>query len=367
MIFLKINHIKKTVIAALCLIICIASLCITAGLAGHYKALFFALPKDLSSPKIDVFSIDDFQKDGFPLTYEITGSERISLSRGTFPVTMIGTSAGFLQIMGLQILEGSFFSSQAWSGKLRHAVFNEKAAYSIFGSVNISGNLFKIRNDTWIVTGVINDGNEEQSRIYVPSSIQGGRADALAMKVSGTLDEIFILNHLKSLGVMDVNFSFLSMNRQIRLLWERVKVLLLGFLSLLLLSMLIPVFNLFKKSWKELKKEHDKSYITQIFKNNKKLIAVNVLPALGLVFLTVMTLIILINIASVCLPWQDIPSINRNHLAFFNPCLENIRNIEFVSRIIFIPAAAVTGFLFIFLNMMITDFLNNRNHKKAGC
>ena len=127
---------------------------------------------------------------------------KISLPHGEFQAVVIGTNSSYSRLLLSVISEGSFFSKQAWSGRQRHAVLNEEEAYTIFGSRCITGNLFKIQNETWLVNGVINDGNDEQSRIYVPSSINGGGAgELLALMTDNGYNEAYIKNSIKTLGV----------------------------------------------------------------------------------------------------------------------------------------------------------------------
>jgi len=347
---------RTPLIAGIGLFICFTALCVTALLAGKHRNLLLTLPNGTGSPGINVFSAQEFSEDEFPLTYEIPYSGRISLSYAEFSVTLIGTSGSYPQIMGHSMAEGSFFSNQAWKEKLKHAVLNEQAAFSIFGSIDIAGSRFRIRNDTWIVTGVIKDGYDEQVRVYIPSSVQGGETNALAMTISGSLDETFMKNRLKSLKVMDSDFDFINFNVQISLLWERTAVLLLCFAGFFLVSLYYPMIIAFKKSWKVLRSELDRSYSTEILKNNKKLIIVNILPVFGLAVLSILTVILFINAVSVCLPWQDIPSINRNYLTFFYPHLESVYTLELISRVIFIAAAVITAFFFAVLNVKINKY-----------
>ena len=152
---------------------------------------------------------------------------------------------------------------------------------------------------------------------------------------------------------MEVNFDFINFDTQIKFLRERITVLLLGLAAFLLLSLFFPLIRIFQKSWKQLKNELDRSYVAEIFQKNKKLIVKNVLLIFGLAALSVLALVLFINIVSICLPWQDIPSISRNYLSYFHPFLEKIYTLELVSRILFIFAAAIMGFFFINLNIVI--------------
>jgi hypothetical protein len=340
----------KLPITGFILFLILAALCVPAYLAKQYRGLLLALPKDIGSPGIDVFNAQEFSKSEFLLTYEIPHSDRVSLSNGQFPVTLIGTNSSYPQFFGYSMAEGSFFSNQSWTGKIKHAVFNEEAAFKIFGSGNIAGNRFKIRGDTWLVTGVINDDCEDQSRIYIPSSVHGGKAASLVMTVSNTMDEIYMKNSLKTLGVRERDFEFINFNAYISFLWERAAVLLFGFFGLFFLSLLRPLIAALKKAMEAFKSELDHSYPAEVFQNNKKLIGANALPALGIMILSVIVLILFIKIISICLPWQDIPAINRNYFTFYRH-LEEIYILELVSRALFILTIGIIGFFFYVLNL----------------
>jgi hypothetical protein len=349
----------KTVLAlGIALVLFLASLCVPAYLAVPYRNLMLALPKDTGSFGIDVFNIEEFNKEQFPLTYEISYVDRVSLPHADFQVTLTGTTSGYPQILGYSMVEGAFFTSQTWTGKLKHAVLNEKAAFEIFGSSSITGNRFRIRGDTWLVTGVIRDGNEDKSSIYVPSSVQAKRAGALAMKLSNAIDETFAKNSLKAIEVREAGFEFVSFNAVISLLKERIAVLLLGFIGFFFISIFRPLIIKFQKSLKTLRGELDRSYFKEIFQNDKKLLVNNFLPALGLAVLSVLTLIIFINIISICLPWQDTPSISRNYLTLFYPYLERIYYLELISRIIFIPSIVILAAFFTALNIKANQYLS---------
>jgi hypothetical protein len=334
-------------IFGICLPILLAALCIPASLARKDRNLLLAIPDQLSSSKIDVFEIEDFNTNEFLLTYEIHYPERINLSYAEFPVTLTGTNSVYPQILKYSMLEGSFFSSQAWAGKLRHAVLNEKAAFEIFGSRNITGNHFKIQNDTWLVTGVIRDGNDNHSRIYIPSSLRNEKAGALAM-ISGIPDETYMKNSLKTLGVREGDFDYINFNTLIRRLWERIVVLIFCLTGFFILSMLKPLIILFNKTRKIIKIQMTQFYLLEIFQKNKKLILKGLFFTLGLVILPCFVLTLFINITAICLPWQDIVSIGKVNFSFFNSHLERIFIFELVSNSLFILSIVIICVFFIF-------------------
>ena len=337
----------------MCLFLCLAGLGILAYLAQRDaqgdSRLFFILPAETGSPRFDVEKIEEFSEKEFLLTYQILGSERVSLSHAEYSVTLVATNSSYAQIMGLPMLEGSFFSKQAWTGKLRHAVLNEKAAFTIFGSNKIAGNRFRIRNDTWIVTGVISDGNEDRSRVYIPSSTRNGEADALALTNSGGLDEAYIKNSVKTLGIRDGDFHYIDMGTQYCLLWNRVEVIPLLFFGFLLLSLLRPLVLRFREAWFNLKKDLNRHYAVEILKKKSKSVLRLTFFALTLLLFPGLTLFLFLRLASVCLPWQDIPSLASLNLDLFYPHLVRIRNFELISRGFF-------GISLIFLALFFLGF-----------
>jgi hypothetical protein len=185
-------------------------LLVLAGGKTGYSHLLLALPSSPHSPSIGVKEIERFCEDELPLTYEIPRAERAAVSMKEYPVILLATNAVYQRLLGYPLTEGSFFSKQAWDRKERHAVLNEKAAFDLFGSRSITGALLKIRGETWIVSGVIRDGDEDECRVYVPSSVQGGEALFLLALINpqGGLSAAYIKNRLPSLGVREGDFEF---------------------------------------------------------------------------------------------------------------------------------------------------------------
>jgi len=338
----------KILLPGIALFLCFGGLCVTAFLAEREgkENLLMVLPLRIGSPRIDVQKIEEFSQDEFLITYEIPGSERISLPNGNFPVTVIGTNESFPQILRLKMLEGSFFSKQAWTGKLRHAVLNEKAAFTIFGSSRVVDNRFRIRNETWLVTGVIDDGDDEYSRVYVPSSIQGAPASELLTLMSTGFDESYIKNSIKSLEIRESSFSFFNFGTQIRLLWERFLIIPLLFFAFLFLGLLQPFIVKFTKSLAALRAILDRHYTKEILSKNRKAALKPMALAIVILFLPSAALFLFLRIVSIVLRWQDIPSITALNRELFYPHLVRLYNFEMVSRFLF-------GFCLFFLACLI--------------
>ena len=345
---------KIRLIAGTSLLICLIGLTIIYFLTERNKSLFLVLPNETGSPGINIDKIEDFSSDEFPLTYEIQGYERVSLPQGEYPVTLIAANNYYAGIMGLTMIEGSFFTKQAWAGKQKQAVLNETAAFTIFGSSNIVGSRFRIRNDTWLVTGVVRDFDEDHSRIYVPSSVRGGEAAAVSFTVSGNLDAAYAINSLKTLGIRDINFDFIDFNVYFRLFFERIMTIPLIFFSLLLFSLIKPVFSVFIIEISSLKTELNMFYLSEILKNYRKKLFKTGFLGFVLLVSPVLAVFLLIRLVSVCLPWQDIPSLYKTSREFFGFHLNQIRILDLFSLIFFIISLAIIAIFIISLNI---DFL----------
>ena len=348
-------------IAGLLLILCLVSLCVPAYLAKRAWDLLLVLPIKKDSSKIDINKIEDFIEKEFLLTYEIPCSDRVSLSTGDYSVTLIGTNSCYSRVLGLPMIDGAFFSARDWEGKQKQAVLNEKAAFDIFGSNRIVGNRFKIRNKTgfdeiWLVAGVIDDGNEDHSRLYVPSSVRGGGADALVALTAalGGVDEAYVKNSLKTLGIQEMTYNFFNFGTITDLLWERAIVIPLLFFALLFLSLLRPLAHKFKEAFVALKEEHGRRYMGQILSKDRKIILKPVLYALGLVIFPVLALFLFLRLASICLPWQDIPSLALINRELFYPHLQRLCDYEFASRLVFFVSLAVLGGVVACVNVLLT-------------
>jgi len=352
----------RILFAGTALLLCFAGLCVPAFLAGREgkENLLMVLPSQLDSPRIDVQRIEEFSQNEFLITYEIPVSERVSLPQGDFPVTVIGTNESFHQILGLKMLEGSFFSKQAWTGKQRHAVLNEKAAFEIFGSSRIVDSRFRIRGDTWLVTGVIDDGDDEHSRVYVPSSIQGTPAAELFVLMSRGYNETYVKNSIKNLDIREGSFNFFNAGTQVDLLWERVLIIPLLFFSLFFLGLLRLFITKFLNALADLKKELNRHYTDEILSKNRKAALKPAAYALVLLALPSAALFLILRIVSIVLNWQDVFSITEINRETLYPHLANFYNYEIASRFLF-------GFTLFFLACLIFFIIwGRRNHGEHG-
>ena len=332
---------KYSVFFGIIFVLFLATLFIIAFLAKNEgkENILVVSPSKFSSPGINTGKIEEFMENNFLLTYELHSSEKISLAYADFPVKITAVNSCYPQLTGTSIIEGAFFSKQVWSEKLRHAVLNETAAFTIFGSTRITGNRFKINADTWLVTGVISDANDD-SVIYIPSSIYNiSNSEAyeflVLMSPSLGFDETYIKNSLKTLGIHDNYFNYYNLGSQLNLLFERPLIILLIFLALFLLFLFAFFIEKFKMSINALKIELDRKYAHELFSQNRKTVFKSAIVTLHLICCPSLALFFLIRAVTIILPWQDIPSLYEC-MKIFYPHIEKLYNFELASRIIFL-------------------------------
>jgi len=342
-----------SVVIIFVLILCIGGLCVPSSLAKWGRDLLLVLPIEMDSPRIDINRIENFIEDEFLLTYEIPGSDRVNISSGEYAVTMIGTNSCYSCVLGLPVIEGSFFSARDWEGKQKQAVLNEKAAFDIFGSSRVVGNRFKIRNEVWLVAGVIKDGDDDRCRVYVPSSIRGGGADALLALTSGGIDVAYVKNSLKALGIQEAAYNFFNFETIVNLLCERAVVIPSLFLALLFLSLLRLLALKFKAAFAVFKEELESRYPVQIIKENYKIMLKPMFYAMGLAIFPILALFLFLHIASICFPWQDILSLALIKRELFYPHLGRLCDYEFASRVVFFISLVVVGLFTMEINILL--------------
>jgi hypothetical protein len=330
----------------------LSGLCVPAFYAGreNYRNLLLVSPLGLSSPRIDVSKIEQFCEDQFLAGYEISRGTKASQVRAGSPVEIpdiqSGTNSAWPRVTLFPFIDGSFFSKQAWEGKLRQAVLNKEAARRIFGGVKAAGNRLRMDGETWIVTGVVNDGDKDNCRVYVPSSVRGGTADSLMVLLdpAGRVSEGYAKNSLKTLGVQDKDFSFYNLETQARLPWERVRAALEILAIILIAGALPPGWKKTAAGCRELRGELKSRYPRELFALRRKELLR--LAALILVLAAAVTaaLILALNLAALCLPWQDLPALADLGPDYFPPKLAILRSVDLPSRILFRGALGLMGF-----------------------
>lgn len=201
-------------LAALSLML-LAAMAFLAAKAGgeRYESLLLAVPVKTGGAGLDTASLEQFCEDEFLLTYEIRQEKNARAINSGNTVTVTGTNSCYQSVLGYVMTDGGFFTKAAWEAKERHAVLNETAAFRLFGSWNISGKTLRIDGETWLVTGVIRDGDEDNANIYAPSGVTGGRPQSVMALTGGGVTATYAKNALKSLGIHDAAYEFYDLSK----------------------------------------------------------------------------------------------------------------------------------------------------------
>lgn len=167
--------------------------------------------------------VEELCEDEFLLTYEIPQNVTVKAVNSSRPATLMGTNSAYLDVMGYRLLDGGFFTKSSWDSKARHAVLNETAAFAVFGSSNISGSTMQMNGEAWIVAGVIQDNDTENSNIYAPSSVTGGQTRALMalMGQKNGINKAYIINKLKDIGIRETDSEFIDLSQAANAFTER--------------------------------------------------------------------------------------------------------------------------------------------------
>jgi hypothetical protein len=123
-------------------------------------------------------------------------------------VTLRATNYTHPHVMQLVMRSGGFFTKSHQEQSSQIAVLNEKAAFDLFGSVDIVGNEITINNERYHAVGVISDG-DDTLHIYIPITLrQQSRPNSFAVRLDENVSKALVKNELKRIGVTDCSHDF---------------------------------------------------------------------------------------------------------------------------------------------------------------
>lgn len=307
MISLKIKTVGALAAAALLLLAALAFLAREA-VSMRYNDLLLATPLKPGTAGPDTENLEQFCEDEFLVTYEIRQEKTARAINSGHPVTVIGTNACYQNVLNYAMLDGGFFTKTAWDANSRHAVLNETAAFKLFGSKNISGKTMRIGEETWLVTGVIQDGDEDNANVYVPSGATGGRPQSLMALLGGGVTEAYAKTALKSLGIHDNAYKFYNLSKLASMYGERFDVAWKT--AAMLLAVFIAVRSALNvsKRLRSMKKLLNNQYLTELAASRRA----DMVKAAGMIILLVAciaaSLVLSVQILDICLGWLKLPS-----------------------------------------------------------
>jgi len=293
------------VTAAALLLSSLFVLSLWADRAG-YDGLLLVTPISGAAGGITPETAERLRRDeGQFLTYEISSYATVRAINAAHTVTLVGTNSAYLDITGYRPVSGGFFTQSAWDGQNRLAVLNESAAYEMFGGTNIDGQTIIIGGEIWLVTGVVGDGQED-SRVFVPSSVGGGNARSLMVMMGNSAGRDYVVSVLAGFGIRDGDYDFLSLcaaagtaSERFSVAWKVavcLAIILLGQLGVALAA----------KVYIAMKKDLSRYYFRELISHRKADVTkVGVIAAL-LLGAVVVILNLLLRILATVLRWRDI-------------------------------------------------------------
>ena len=157
----------------------------------QYQELMLVVPYEYGALAYDVKEIEQISDEDVAVTYEIKSAAMArTVGSRQYPVTRVETNSCYDQLLGLQILEGSFFMEEAVRAGNRYAVLNNTAAYQLFGSYNIVGTTLELDGDMFLVIGVVKDQIKKEAAVYVPSGIISAPVHALLVKTEAAPETV---------------------------------------------------------------------------------------------------------------------------------------------------------------------------------
>ena len=299
------NKIAVTVIAAnLILLILLFFYSLRADNAQCDNLMMISAISEFSRG-VSVKQLDELIEDEFLLTYEIICEESVKALNTSHLIEIKETNHAYASVLAYPVLDGSFFTEAAQKEKNRHAVLNEQAAHKLFGSVKATGNRISIKNETWIIVGVIRDAGDELAIIYIPRTDDNARVNTIMALMSVSHTEAYLKSALKAVGIRDTAYEFISLAALAGAFNERFSVAALSLLFAVLFLFAVHMYKRFYNSFNLLKAQKETLYISQIFAYNKTMLAIMLTRAVCAIAAVAMMLVISLKMLEIFLAWRD--------------------------------------------------------------
>ena len=261
-----------TAVAAAILLAALAWLSLLPDLAVYGNLMLVGQPIGAVGG-ISPATARSMRDEGLLLTYEIPSRASVQAIQSRHQVRVIGTNDAYLEITGHRLVAGGFFTNTAWNEQSRHAALNKPAAFALFGSTNIDGRTVTIHDQTWMVTGVIDDGSESLN-VYLPSSLTGGYARSLLIRTRGGQPGwSYTKSILAGFGIREGEYAFVNLSRVADTAGERLSLALKITFALAIALLSAKGFALVKAICSRLVEELDTRYPREILKARKAEIA----------------------------------------------------------------------------------------------
>lgn len=268
--------------------------------------LLMAKPVEYVIPAYTYQKVEELCEEEFLLTYETRRQARVQAIQSEHTVILISTNSCYPQIMNYLMVDGSFFTKSAWKAGNRHVVLNETAAFQLFGSVCPSGNRIKTAGETWIVTGVMEDHDEDNANLYIPSSIGDTQIGALMVLTGSGIGKEYVKSKLKQLDIYDMQYEITDLSAYSDALLQRFRTALIIALCIMIISFICYGITMLRQYFFDCKIKMERYYFHELFKENEREFIKMAGIILSIFAGTVMLPVLSVQILADCLSWQEL-------------------------------------------------------------
>lgn len=362
------------IIIAAILLTALAAMSFCAKREG-YGNLLLITPSAFGSAGLNPERLEELSEEEFLLTYEIKQPATAQAISSKHSVTLTGTNQNYAYIMGYPVLDGGFFTKSAWDAKNKHAVLNETAAFKIFGSRRISGQILQLEGEPWVIAGVVQDNDTENANVYAPSSVSGGQTGALMVLTDdGDVSEAYVKNTLKGVGIHENSYDFIYLSKSASAFGERFSVAWKSALFILILLFILKTGGGIIQKLRFYRNRLREIYFKELLVYHRADIAKAAAMLIFLISGAAAILLLSLNIFETCLTWQEIiPVTGKLTAGDFGERLVWLRDYYWVDVALFAAfAAVIAAYLFLTLNQKqhvdIGNYISYTmyNHEKAG-
>lgn len=332
------------------LVLLLAALSVLSVLAGQagYSNLLMVTPNTFGVPEISAEKLDEFSADEFLLTYEIRRPATAQAVNSRHSAALVGTNHNYAGIMGYVLLDGGFFTKTAVDSKNKHVVLNKTAAFQMFGSSHINGSVLKLNGEAWIITGVIQDNDKENANLYVPASVNGGRADSVIVLLGGAVTEAYAKNALKSIGIHDNGYDFINLSKSAEAFSGRFSVAWKAAMSSFILLFILAAGGKLLKKTSFYREQMRELYLRELVAHNRKDLLKTICGLVAFIAGIVAVFMLSLQILETCLTWQELARITGELTAGdFGQKLLWLRDYQILGDILFWGCICVVAFGFI--------------------
>lgn len=235
-----------------------------------YKDQLLVIPTASNSLKINAEALEKINGESFLLTYEILSQERVQTLNENSDGTIRKTNYAYPYVMHKKLLTGSFFTEQDQKEKKKAAILNKTAAYKMFGNTDICGSKVVIGQDEFTITGVIDDGRDKESNVYIPAVCSGENPSSFAVQMEDDLTEAWIKNECKAVVSTERGYHYICFGTLADLVLGLFFIFLKIGAIVTLLLLLKKSDNALRESRKKIRQLSERFYFKELIRNNSK-------------------------------------------------------------------------------------------------